>query len=241
VEKAVPVTMAVAIIDRVLAALTHAHAAEDARGKALGVVHRDVKPSNIQLTRKGEVKLLDFGIARAANRLHVTRTGVVKGSLPYMSPEQAMGRKLDQRSDLYSVGAVLYELLCGEKAYPEGPKWERPEPVERFRSDVPDEVSQVVKRALALREEDRFATASEMDEALLAALAPAQPARADEIASFMESVLTDEATAGDSDRTRPAEEKDTEVVVEEPWRAGFEATKETEAAVSAARNRAKKK
>jgi serine/threonine protein kinase len=187
-EKAMPVEIAVAIADAVLEALAYAHEASDARDRSLGVVHRDVTPRNVQLTRRGEVKLLDFGIARAANRLHITRTGVVKGSLPYMSPEQASGLEVDLRSDLYSLAAVLYEMLSGQKAYPEGPKRKRPTPLGKLRSDLTRDLEKAVERALALYPDDRFATAAEMQEALRRAIKPAKPATETETASLLELV-----------------------------------------------------
>src|SRR5690606_18514159 len=93
------------------AALHAAHSATDEKGAALNIVHRDVSPSNIICSYTGEVKLCDFGIAKATLSKVQTRTGVIKGKVKYMSPEQALGRKLDHRSDIFSLGSVLYEML----------------------------------------------------------------------------------------------------------------------------------
>ncbi|HTR54769.1 MAG TPA: protein kinase [Kofleriaceae bacterium] len=96
----------------VLAALGHAHDARDKRNRRLLRVHRDVLPRNILMNRLGQPKLVDFGIARAQFQMHVTRTGIIKGTLPYMSPEQASDLPLDHRADLYSAAVVLYELVA---------------------------------------------------------------------------------------------------------------------------------
>ncbi len=124
-----PPGVAVAIVTCVLDALAHAHASTDDDGVALHIVHRDVTPGNIMLRRNGTPVLVDFGIARAASQVHVTRAGIVRGTLAYMSPEQATGEALDARSDLYAAGAVLYELVTGVKAFPNGPfldEWQPP-------------------------------------------------------------------------------------------------------------------
>ena len=101
----------------VLEALTYAHAQTDAAGVSLGLVHRDISPSNIMLTAMGEVKLFDFGIVKATGRVSKTEAGVVKGNIAFMSPEQARGQPLDQRSDLFSLGLVLYYSLINEQTY----------------------------------------------------------------------------------------------------------------------------
>lgn len=98
-------------------ALGAAHTLHDADGQELGVVHRDVSPQNVMISYDGFVKLLDFGVAKIASETALTRTGEVKGKVPYMSPEQALGEELDARSDLYSLGAVLFECLTGRRMW----------------------------------------------------------------------------------------------------------------------------
>jgi len=209
----VPVPIAAAIAEATLGALAHAHVAVDAHDKPLGVVHRDVTPSNVQLTREGEVKLLDFGIARAATQLHVTRTGQAKGTLPYMSAEQVLAEPVDQRADLYSLGVVFYELLSGQHAFAEGPTRERPTPLAELRDDVPPALEQVIGRAIAFDARDRFADADAMHMALLEALEPAQPAPQATIALWLAGLVppqrgkagpADEKTlTDDPERTKP--------------------------------------
>ena len=110
-KKPVPPEHAAYVAAEVASALHAAHSAIDARGRPLRIIHRDVSPSNIICSYAGEVKLCDFGIAKATLSKVTTKTGVIKGKVKYMSPEQALGRKLDHRSDVFSLGACLYEML----------------------------------------------------------------------------------------------------------------------------------
>ncbi len=99
------------------AALDYAHGACNAQGRPLGLVHRDVSPQNVMVSFSGVVKLVDFGVAKANDKLSRTATGVVKGKLAYMSPEQAGGEPLDRRSDVFALGIVLHELLTGRRLF----------------------------------------------------------------------------------------------------------------------------
>jgi serine/threonine-protein kinase len=149
-----------AIFSRLLDALAHAH--------DHGVVHRDLKPANVLLADDG-ARLADFGIARldmeaATRKTQLTRTDAILGTFPYMSPEQRAGRPVDARSDLYSVGVMLYEALAGER--PEGAF----PPLHRHRAEVPSRLDQVVLRLLQPDPKARFASAAESKRELLAAL-----------------------------------------------------------------------
>jgi serine/threonine-protein kinase len=106
------------VVARAADGLAHAHQASDLDGKSLGIIHRDVSPQNIIVTYDGLVKLVDFGIARTATRARRTATGLVRGKVPYLSPEQVRGEPLDPRSDVFSLGIVLYEVLSGRYAFP---------------------------------------------------------------------------------------------------------------------------
>src|SRR5436305_5008174 len=110
-KKPIPPEHSSYVAAEIAAALHAAHSAVDSRGRPLRIIHRDVSPSNIICSYAGEVKLCDFGIAKATLSKVTTKTGVIKGKVKYMSPEQALGRKLDHRSDVFSLGSCLYEML----------------------------------------------------------------------------------------------------------------------------------
>jgi len=166
----VPFAVAARIISQAADALHYAHSAIRADGTPLDVIHRDVSPQNILLSRSGMVKLIDFGIAKAASPNRKTSPGVVKGKYGFMSPEQARGQTLDCRSDIYSLGLVLYELLSNRSAIEEAPTplaldavaHARFAPVDTHRPDVPSALAKVLQRATALRPEDRYSTAEAM-------------------------------------------------------------------------------
>jgi serine/threonine-protein kinase len=146
----------------------------DLYGNPLNIVHRDVTPENIFVAFDGTVKLLDFGIAKATNQVEQTRSGELKGKLSYMSPEQCHGKPLDCRSDIFSVGVVLYEWLTGFKLF----TGESEIVVMRnitdgkiyapsyFKADIPGPVEAILMRALEKDRDKRFQTAAEMQEAI---------------------------------------------------------------------------
>ena len=113
----VPVPLALYIANLLAGALDYAHKKRDFDNRDLGLVHRDVSPQNVLISSVGEIKLCDFGIAKAASKASHTRAGALKGKLQYMSPEQAWGKDIDHRSDVFSLGLVLYEMLTGHKVF----------------------------------------------------------------------------------------------------------------------------
>ena len=135
-----------------------------------GVIHRDIKPSNIVIDTDGRAKLLDFGLATVAGTDKLTRTGSTLGTVGYMSPEQASGRKTDERSDLFSLGVVLYEMITGRRPFKgedeaatlHAVTHESPEPLARFKAEIPDGLQDVVDRALDKDIETRYPTAAAM-------------------------------------------------------------------------------
>ena len=162
------------ILTKVLAALAYAHSLRDFKGSELGIVHRDVSPSNVSLTYRGEVKLLDFGIAKAAGRLSATYDGMLKGKVRYMSPEQCLRQPVSARSDLYSVGVMLWEGLARERMHPKATPVQIAEahsrglrrPIEAAWPNVPPSLVEVLRRALAINPAERYATASEFQRDL---------------------------------------------------------------------------
>ncbi|HVV86794.1 MAG TPA: serine/threonine-protein kinase, partial [Kofleriaceae bacterium] len=144
-------------------ALAYAHRLTDADGRLLQLVHRDVSPQNIMVSTDGIVKLVDFGIAKAVSKAEETRPGVVKGKYAYMSPEQTTGKPLDGRSDVFSLGVVLWEILAGRNIVERGDVVEAMKAMRdgRFKSirevapKTPAKLADAVTRALTLRKEDR--------------------------------------------------------------------------------------
>lgn len=156
----------------VLEGLRYAHELTDYDGKSLAIVHRDVTPHNIFITYDGQVKLLDFGIAKAATSSVQTATGVIKGKLTYMAPEQAMCETIDARADLYAVGVMLWEAVTGRRRWPAGlsdaavftrvASGEIPEAPNAAAVGLPPEVDHIVLKALAPKRDERYQTAAEM-------------------------------------------------------------------------------
>jgi CRP-like cAMP-binding protein len=156
-----PVDQVVQIIYKCAKALHYAH--------SRGVVHRDIKPSNILLTQDGDVRIVDFGIALVADS-DISRLEGVAGSPAYMSPEQVQGHPLDARSDLYSVGAVMYEMLCGQRPFRAGALGKllrqvvqsAPEPLGQMRPGIPPELEAIVMRVLQKDPELRYRSGAEL-------------------------------------------------------------------------------
>jgi|GEM_PF-1465813 len=179
---ALALDMVMAVALPALAGLHHAHAARDPGGRLLGVVHRDLSPRNIMVTFDGQVKIIDFGIAHAKVDDYKTNPGVLLGTLKYLSPEQALGSAIDARSDLYAMGALLYEMFTGRSAVTSGQSLmealeqivnDSPPPVTDFNPRVPSAVTAILHKALAKKPQDRFQTAGQMAEALQSAAGPA--------------------------------------------------------------------
>jgi serine/threonine protein kinase len=155
-------------------ALHHAHCARDSAGQPLNLVHRDVSPHNIMVAYDGRVKLLDFGIAKSAVSTHHTEAGVVKGKVCYMAPEQWMSGPLDGRTDVFALGACLYETLTGRVVFKRDSQIEVMRaamnadvpPLSELVPNIPAELERIVYRALAVNADDRFGSALEMSEAL---------------------------------------------------------------------------
>jgi serine/threonine-protein kinase len=173
-QAVLPIAFSVAVARDVCSALHYAHHFTDPAGRAYPVIHRDVAQKNVMVTYEGVVKLLDFGIAKAKGSLGRTSAGMVKGTTGYMSPEQVRGDELDGRSDVFSVGVMLHELVTGRRLFAADTELEEmklileapiPKPVD-LEPMVPAALSDVVMQALARERADRFESAREFGRAL---------------------------------------------------------------------------
>lgn len=163
--------------------LEAAHQVVDAEGRRQEVIHRDVSPHNILVSYEGAVKLIDFGVAKAQNNSTKTRSGVIKGKLQYMSPEQAQARTIDARADVFSLGMSLYKMLTGRLPFVGQNEYQvyeqilrkHPDPPRARAPEVPEDVEALVLKALRKDPDRRYGSAGEMAAALEAALAALDP------------------------------------------------------------------
>ena len=157
------------VASRVCEGLDYAHHLKDLEGNPLHIIHRDISPPNIFITYDGEVKIVDFGIAKAASQNTETVEGVIKGKVSYMSPEQAGGETIDQRSDIFSTGILLYEMLTGKRMFEGEPLQILPkvreaefEPLDEVVKDLPPELYDILHRALAKDPDKRYQSGGDM-------------------------------------------------------------------------------
>ena len=161
--EALPIAACLRIGERAAAALAHAHGRRDASGRTLGIVHRDVSPSNVLVSRCGGVKLIDFGLARHRDRDWATTAGMTLGKVGYMPPEMLLGREVDARSDVYSLGVLLWECLTGTHLTPRGSLLRAAEHIvagnhpspSASRSGVPAAVDALLARILSTEPDER--------------------------------------------------------------------------------------
>ncbi len=169
-DQKMPIELALYITDLLASALDYAHKKRDFDNQALGLVHRDVSPQNVLISFEGDVKLCDFGIAKAASKATQTRAGALKGKLQYMSPEQAWGKDIDHRSDIFSLGLVLFEMLTNEKVFTGTSELSVLEQVRdpiitapsMKNPDVDSDVDRIVFLALNAEREERYQSAEDM-------------------------------------------------------------------------------
>ncbi len=174
IKRGIPLSMAVFIISKVCEGLDYAHRKKDAQGRPLNIVHRDISPPNILLSFEGDVKIVDFGIAQAQRKLTQTQAGILKGKFGYMSPEQVRGFPLDRRSDIFSLGIVLYEMITGRRLFVGSSDYNTLEKVRSAEIKKPSEINphvsadleRVVMRALERDLNQRYQWASEFQDDL---------------------------------------------------------------------------
>jgi serine/threonine-protein kinase len=169
-----PLEHALSIVIGLCAGLAYAHEKRKLDGKPLNIVHRDISPQNVVVTFSGDVKVVDFGIAKSDVKLNETRSGRLKGKVPYMSPEQARGEAVDWRSDIFSAGIILFELTTGKRLFKGQGDYETlklicdreyPRPTQ-IREGYPAELEHIVMKALEKDREQRYQSAREMQQAL---------------------------------------------------------------------------
>ena len=173
-RQTMPFSQACYILGKACEALDYAHKKKDAHGRPMGIIHRDVTPQNILISYEGEVKLIDFGIAKARDRSAKTKAGVLKGKFGYMSPEQVRGLPLDQRSDIFSMGILLYETTTGMRLFDGETDFVVLEKVRNgdvprpssVNPQIPRKLESILMRALQQDPDDRYQTAGELHQAL---------------------------------------------------------------------------
>jgi serine/threonine protein kinase/cytochrome c-type biogenesis protein CcmH/NrfG len=198
-----PLEYALYITCRICSGLDYSHNLKDLQGNSLGLIHRDISPQNILVTYQGEVKIVDFGIAKAAKKSADTKEGLIKGKVSYMSPEQAAGKSIDNRSDIFSTGILLYEIITEERMFQgsdlqilERVRKADFEPAENIVPDLPSEVSQILSRALAKGVTRRYKSCAKMladlEECLTAF--PVRPS-AEGLSHYMKELFVEEIAA----------------------------------------------
>jgi|HubBroStandDraft_6_1064221.scaffolds.fasta_scaffold138498_2 serine/threonine protein kinase len=239
--KRLPIDHAVQIAHAVASALHYAHERRAPDGSLLGIVHRDVSPSNVLIAYDGAIKLVDFGVAKAATSSVKTRTGTLKGKISYMSPEQARGSPIDRRSDVFALGTVLWELVTSQRLF----KAENDlatiqriinseaEPPTQLRPDCPPELETIILKALAVDAAERYQSAEELQldleelarehklvQSTVALRAYMHELFADEIAAWKAAqasgvTLTDHVAAAPSSSGTPGSDAEPYLVEEE--------------------------
>jgi len=169
VEETFPEDIAVYIVSEICKGLDYAHSKRDMDGNPLNIVHRDISPQNILISFEGEAKIVDFGIAKAAMNMSHTMAGILKGKITYMSPEQALGKPVDYKTDIFSIGLILYELLTGQKLFTGETQFEVLKKIRSTRiteNSFPENISpnmkKILAKALAYSAKDRFENAGDM-------------------------------------------------------------------------------
>lgn len=168
-DEKVPVPTCLYIISEVCKGLDYAHSKRDENNQPLNIVHRDVSPQNILISYEGEPKIVDFGIAKAAMNISQTTAGILKGKITYMSPEQALGKPIDHRTDVFSVGIILYELLTGDRLFKGETQFEVLRKIrntqitaETLSKKIPNELRLILSGALAYNPKNRYETAGDL-------------------------------------------------------------------------------
>jgi serine/threonine protein kinase len=207
-----PSEVAALICVKICEGLSYAHELRDSKGVNLGIVHRDMSPPNVLLTRHGEVKIVDFGLAKANSQLEKSEPGIIKGKFSYLSPEAALGQPIDHRTDIFAVGIILWEMLAGRRLFQGESDLEtvrqvqaaRVPPIRQLNPQVSAELEQVLARALARDPSQRYQSARELGQDLNGMLFHSgQPVSSFDIAALLDPIVRsrDESKRRDQKRS----------------------------------------
>ncbi len=222
----VPVPLALGIVAQACAGLHYAHQRTTASGQPLNIVHRDVSPQNLVVTFEGMVKLVDFGIAKAAVRETKTKSGTIKGKFAYMSPEQCLAQPVDRRTDVFALGTIVHELLTGRRLFKRGSTYETYQAIVAGHVPTPSSVNHeldpaldpVVMKALAYRKEERYPTAEAFGEALLKVLHQrGKSVSASDVARFLDEFFAKELEEHSQRMRELIEGRQTSTIDEMQW------------------------
>ncbi len=193
-----PVPAAAFIAHEICKGLSYAHELVDQTGMPMHLVHRDMSPPNVLVTKFGEVKIVDFGLAKASSQLEKSEPGIIKGKFSYLSPEAAMGQEVDARTDIFAVGIILWELLAGQRLFLGDTDFQTVKkvqqavvpPISQINKKVPPELERIVNRALAKDMLQRYGTARELGQDLVRFLfSYGQPISTFDIATIVQGTM----------------------------------------------------
>jgi serine/threonine-protein kinase len=202
--KTIPMPVACHISQKVCEGLFYAHEATDSEGASLHIVHRDISPPNVLLSRRGEIKIVDFGLAKAAHSVEKTEPGIVKGKFSYLAPETASGQEADPQADIFAVGIMLWEMLAGRKLFQGDTDYQTVKLVQQaavpslrtINPSVPEELEVILRKALARDKQDRYVTAQALAEELTVFLVTNKlKASAFDVSRMVADVLSEKAAA----------------------------------------------
>ncbi|WP_437594764.1 serine/threonine protein kinase [Sorangium sp. So ce1000] len=207
--RTLPVESAVFITAKLCEGLTYAHELKAADGHPLKIVHRDMSPPNVLITKYGEVKIVDFGLAKATSQLEKSEAGIIKGKFSYLSPEAAQGLEVDHRTDIFAVGAILWEMLSGKRLFLGDTDYQTVKlvqqaqipPLSESNKAVPPELDRIIARSLAREPEERYGSARELGRDLTTFLYRfGRPVSAYDIAELVRSAMALRKRAPTSDK-----------------------------------------
>jgi len=233
IKRGVPLNMAVHSVAKICEGLDYAHRKADGQGKPLNIVHRDISPPNIILSYEGDVKLIDFGIAKAAKKFTQTQAGILKGKFGYMSPEQVRGMPLDRRSDIFSIGIVLYEMITGRRLFVGSSDFNTLEkvrsaeikPPSEFNPHIPKQLEDAVMKSLARDINERYQWPSEFQEDLQRYLYSQEHVYSrQDLAEFMATIFAEDLQA-ERHRMEELDSMDFESIMKEHRLENFQSMK----------------